>query len=109
MKLRIEFASIDAKDGIAGYDTVAFTHDDRPAILGQFNGRLAMRLQREYLTRLFQLQEELRLNYLSQWEANDTYILEEQQYRNGLTKEDYEEQENELIVQLPGPLAQYYT
>ena len=108
MKPRIVFAPIDAK----GDDlTVAFIDQHKLAVLGRFNGRLAMRLEREYLTRLYQLQEELRLNYLSQWNENDTYMVAKHKYELcfGLTDEEYQAQKQALIQLYPGPTADFYT
>lgn len=89
---RIEFARIDARDdGYTGYSTVAFVaNNQRIERLGKENSRLTYLMEREYLTRLQALQEEIRKKYLQL--AQDEPVPEEssEDYDGCLTKEEYD-------------------
>lgn len=53
MKVTVEFAQIDAKDGICGYDVVAFVdiENDKKIRYGPKNGVLAMAMHRTATSR----------------------------------------------------------
>jgi hypothetical protein len=72
LKLRVAFSSIDAKDSASGgYRACGFVFYDELEHLGPKNEALNIEMNREYLTRLRQLQEEINDKYLELYDANE--------------------------------------
>jgi hypothetical protein len=112
MKITVEFAPIDARDGICGYDTVAFVdpsynhtyETNREAfVLGQ-------RMQREYLTRLYALQQEIKLKYEAELTSlPENSFSDDYEQRNDLEDLIYKDVQRQVELEFPGEEAEYYT
>jgi len=101
-KIRIEFAAIDAKDDCyTGYHTVGFVLGERPLPPFRETVRVQSLMEREYLTRLYTLQEEIAEKYLKIFQP----IAEDVE----ATEEDYEAFRREAKALFPGRCASYYT
>lgn len=110
--VRIEFATIDARDDVyTRYSVVGFVNDvsNRPAYLTPHNGAVALRMEREYLTRLYTLQQEIAEKYLSLWVDDESYLPEDETYGHGMTREQYEVADTAARAAFPGKEAAYYT
>jgi len=112
----IAFASIDAKDDFyTGYSVAAYVGEDAhygDRETGPKRDKLHMKLNREYLTRLAALQEELEVKYLPLFmgiTTDPTLVPEEELYYRGMNREDYDKFKTELEAEFPGPQAAYYT
>lgn len=113
-KLSIAFCRLDARDdSYTGYSTTGIfdTDTDRPAVLTQEQGRLALFLEREYLTRVAALQDELEAKYEKLLAELTTATLAEgeEQWGNGLNEANYKKAQSEAEEQFPGREAFYYT
>lgn len=109
---RVEFCRLDARDDYyTGYSPVAFANDEGMLGLriGPKNLRLEMELQREYLTRLFALQSELREKYTPKFDANEKPITDESNYDGFPSEVEYRRNKTEVEKMFPGVEAEYYT
>ena len=104
----VAFCLIDARDDVlCGYSPVAFSDGSRPLELSPVNGRVALWMEREYLTRLRALQDEIAEKYSKMY--NEGAILRPKVYKYGLTKEEYDETEKIAESRFPGKTAAYRT
>ena len=104
----VAFCSIDARDDVlCGYSPVAFSDGSRPLELSPVNGRVALWMEREYLTRLRALQDEIAEKYSKMY--NEGAISRPKVYKYGLTKEEYNETEKIAESRFPGKTAAYRT
>ena len=117
MKLGIEFAQIDAKgDAYTGYSPVAFYDKGNDTELAEWTKpleRLQIRLKREYLTRLHQMQEHLRAKYLREAKYLDHEAVSnkaiDDAYGHVLNALEYNRAKKEAQAEFPGKEANYYT
>lgn len=83
----VAFCQIDAKDdSYCGYSPCAFSTKKGPVLLGKENGKLAMLMEQEYLTRVALLQEEIAKIYMplfdfSELPTKDAYGRTRPEYR----------------------------
>ena len=104
----VEFCPIDAKDHyICGYNPVAFALDDDEVKLGKRNAVLAVRLEREYLTRLHKLQQELAAKYMAL--VVDEESPEEHDWFHALNENEHNAAEAAATIEFPGETAGFYT
>lgn len=109
MEITVEFALIDAKDDpYTGYSPCGFVKNDQPLDLGPINGRLSMLMRQEYLTRLYELQQEIGKKY-SNLTVEEEPTCEDKVWGNGLCKAEYDAVEKEVMKVFPGKCAKYYT
>jgi len=106
-KINVEFAAIDARDDhYTGYRPVGFCRNNR-VNTGPKNGALLVFMQREYLTRLRALQEEIRNKYVALFDSSEEPTVEH--YCDGMKREEYELAKSMAELQFPGEEALYNT
>jgi hypothetical protein len=122
MEITVEFAPIDARDGICGYDTVAFVDPSynhtyeingcytRCKYLNREAFVLGQRMQREYLTRLYALQQEIKIKYEAELvNLPESSFSDDYEQRNDLEDAIYETVKRQVELEFPGNEAEYYT
>lgn len=111
--MRVKFCSLDARDdAYTEYSTAAFVDPvkDEHAVYGKSLEKLAIRMEREYLTRLAALQDELAAKYealannLGEDEPPD-----EEPYGKALGTVEYDLAAAAAKLEFPGRTARYYT
>lgn len=109
--LSVEFAPIDARDGVCGYDVAAFCwKGEMIRELGPNNGRQRLLMLREYLTRLSALQCEIEAKYKPLFDPKEPAIKHDDCYDEGFaTEADYNRVKKEARKLFPGPEAEHYT
>ena len=108
--INIEFARIDARDdAYTGYQTVAFVTTQGSLNYGPKNGRLQLQMEKEYLTSLYLLQQQIKGKYLPLWDAQESPTQQDRCACPGLTLTQYDECMAQLNLEFPSPEAAYYT
>lgn len=117
-QLRVAFAQIDAKGGATDrYDTVGFYFgkypDGRQELSKELN-TLSIFMEREYLTKLAALQDEIEAKYvkLASQITSDTKPLthdDDTYYGHGLDEDSYNKAAKAAKEEFPGREADYYT
>lgn len=112
MKLEVAFCRLDARDdSYTGYSPAGFVANDREfQDLSQEQELLHIRLNREYLTRVAALQDELEEKYTKLLKALKiaTPAVPEP-WGKALDKDTYEAAEKAAEKEFPGWEATYYT
>ena len=123
MEVRVEFGQIDARDNpLIGYHAVGFAAlkphkrrdgteallPDSPAKLGPKNGRLAVLMEAEYLSRVADLQADIVNEYMRLFDGTEPPATDNL-YENGLTEDEYNAVKEEVDRRFPGPMAAVYT
>ena len=111
MNITTYFCQIDVKDynSPVNFEIDGQTFGNK-RILNKVNSRLSVLMEREYLTRLFSLQQEIEQKYTSIFDKTDDFSSEKNRYNNdGLTREEYYEVKQEAKNLFPGKEAEYYT
>ncbi len=112
MSAKIEFAKIDARDDVnTRYSPVAFCspEGDGPVELGPRNGKIALTMNREYLVRLHELQQEIRGKYLPSFDDRERPTPAGTEWDLGMDEKQYNEAKAEAEGRFPGDEAPYYT
>lgn len=116
--IKVAFAQIDAKGGATDrYDTVGFyigEYPEQDSKLSKELNTLSIFMEREYLTRLATLQDEIEAKYtkLAQQLTTETEPLDyddDEHYGHGLNQEAFERAETAAKAEFPGREADYYT
>lgn len=112
--MKVGFAQIDAKgDHYAGYSPVGFydeKKDENCNELTQEEEKLLIFLRREYLTRLYTLQQELATLYENALSALESRTpADVNSYGHALNEEEYKASEQDAKLVFPGKQANYYT
>jgi hypothetical protein len=112
-KVSVAFCRLDARDdSYTGYSTTGFYDfkKDKPITLTKELGMLSIFLEREYLTRVRALQDELDTKYSNMAaELTTATLQDENDYCCGLSEEAYEAARKVAEEAFPGDEADYYT
>lgn len=115
MSTKVAFCRLDARDDyLTRYSTTGFydTDEDRPIEpISAELGKVAVFLEREYLTRIKALQDELADKYekLAREIKTHTLVDPDFVYGYGLEEADFFKAEKEAKREFPGEEAEYYT
>lgn len=106
--MKVAFAPIDARDGIVGYNTVGFVGND---LRQQFPASSEMyllqaRMEAEYLTRLYVLQQEIAGKYEAL--SVSEQFTRDYEVRDNVAEQIWESVDAQVRAEFPGELAEYY-
>lgn len=109
--MKVEFQPIDAKDGLCGYEPLAFVEKNEPSRLGPQNEIMHILMKREYLTRLKTLQGEIAAKYEPLFDYGDISpnARGHGPYGQSLNEEEFKAAQAVANAAFPGPEADYYT
>lgn len=109
--MKVEFQPIDARDGLCGYEPLAFVENNKAMLLGPINEVIHIRMKREYLTRLKALQNEIAAKYEPLFDRGDLspHAHGDGPYGQSLDEAAFKAAEAAANMEFPGPEADYYT